>query len=142
MNTEMFYLIYTVVVFLILTVLLLYLHCTSLYWDEPELRALQQLELHLAQILKLLEAPDVVMLMKNRQSRQGLLLEFSENLKADVVELWCSRKLDLHASMISSAFFFAYYGIRLKSYLWCGKDDLRFLAGVELLLCRKLEGFD
>ena len=141
-STELFYLIYAVAIFLILAVSLLYLHCTSLYWEEPELRALQRLELHLAQILSLLEAPDVGMLMKNRESRQLLLLEFSENLRADVVELWGSRKLDLNTLAMLGAFFCAYYGMRLKSHLWCGEDDLRFLAGMELLLCRRLEELD
>jgi len=121
---------------------LFYLQIASLHWDQSEIRFLERLELHLAQILPLLEAPDVKMLLKNRDSRQRLFLDFSSNLKQDVLELWRSRKLDFTALLFVACFFLSYYGMRLKAKAMCGQNDLRFLSGLELALFRKLEEED
>lgn len=117
---------------------LLYLQFSSLHWDESEIRLLERLELHLAHILPLLEAPDVKMLLKSPDSRRRLFLDFSSDLRKDVVGLWRSKHLDLTALLLVAFFFLSYYGIRLKAYVSCGRNDLRFLSGLELALFRKL----
>ncbi len=117
---------------------LFYLQISSLHWDESEIRFLERLELHLAHILPLLEAPDVKMLLKNPESRQRLFLDFSSDLRKDVVGLWQSRSLDLTALLFVACFFLSYYGMRVKAYVLCGRNDLRFLSGLELALFRKV----
>ena len=55
---------YTTAILLVLVGYLLYLQFSSLRWDESEIRLLERLELHLAHILRMLEAPDVKMLLR------------------------------------------------------------------------------
>lgn len=81
-----------------------YLPLSSVRGDEREIRLLEGMELHLAQILPLLEAPDVQMLMATRQSRQSLFLDFSSYLKEDVLALIRSGRLDVQ-TLILACFF-------------------------------------
>ncbi|MDA2934557.1 hypothetical protein MYX82_09475 [Acidobacteria bacterium AH-259-D05] len=118
---------------------LFYLQFSSLHCNEFEIRFLERFELHLAHILRLLEAPDVKMLLKNPESRQRLFLEFSSDLRKDMVALWRSRKFDVTALLFVATFFLGYYAMRLKAYVRCGRNDLRFLSGLELALFRRLE---
>ena len=129
---------YATAILVVLGGYLLYLQFASLRWDESEIRFLDRLELHLADILRVLEAPDVKMLLKNPESRQHLFLEFSSDLKEDVVSLWRSRKLEWTVLALVASFFFFYYGMRLKAYVSCGRNDIRFLSGLELALFRRL----
>ena len=129
---------YATAILVVLGGYFLYLQFASLRWDESEIRFLDRLELHLADILRVLEAPDVKMLLKNPESRQHLFLEFSSDLKEDVVSLWRSRKLEWPVLALVASFFFFYYGMRLKAYVSCGRNDIRFLSGLELALFRRL----
>ncbi len=139
MNDFLFLILpYTIAIRLTLGGYLLYLQFSSLHWDESEIRFLERLELHLAHILPLLEAPDVKMLLKDPDSRRRLFLDFSSDLREDVVGLWRHRKLDLTALLLVTCFLLGYYGMRLKAKVLCGQNDLRFLSGLELALFRKL----
>lgn len=129
---------YTTAILLVLVGYLLYLQFSSLRWDESEIRLLERLELHLAHILRMLEAPDVKMLLRQPESRQYLFLEFSSDLKKDVVNLWRSRRLEWTVLALVAVFFFFYYGMRVKAYVSCGRNDIRFLTGLELALFRIL----
>ncbi len=140
MNDSVFpILLYGIGILCLLGGYLFYLQVSSLRWNDAEIRFLERLELHLAHILPLLEAPDVKMLLKSPDSRQRLFLDFSSDLRKDVVELWRSRRLDLTALLLVAFFFVSYYGMRCKAYVLCGRNDLRFLSGLELALLRKLE---
>ena len=130
--------LYATIILLVLGGYLLYLQFSSLRWDEAEIRFLERLELRLAHILSVLEAPDVKMLLRNPESRQRLFLEFSSDLKEDVMNLWRSRKMEWAVLALVASFLFFYYGMRLKAYVSCGRNDLRFLSGLELALFRKL----
>ncbi len=103
---------------------------------ESERRRLEQVELRLAHIMRLVEAPDVRLLMQNEETRQSLLLEFSESLRKDVLELLHARELRIASLFWAAVFFSSYYLIRLKSRLVCGRADLKFLSGLELALFR------
>ena len=139
MNDFLFLILpYTIAILLVLGGYLLYLQFSSLSWNESEIRLLEHLELHLAHILPLLEAPDVKMLLKNPDSRRRLFLDFSSDLREDVVGLWRHRKLDLAVLLLVTCFLVGYYGMRLKAKVLCGQNDLRFLSGLELALFRKL----
>ena len=129
---------YTTAILLVLVGYLLYLQFSSLRWDESEIRLLERLELHLAHILRILEAPDVKMLLRQPESRQHLFLEFSSDLKKDVVNLWRSRRLEWTVLALVAVFFFFYYGMRVKAYVSCGRNDIRLLTVLELALFRIL----
>ncbi len=107
--------------------------------EESERRRLAQVELRLVHILRLVEAPDVRLLMQNEDSRQALLLEFSESLRKDVLELLRARELRIASLFWAAVFFSSYYLIRLKSRLACGRADLKFLSGLELALFRTFD---
>ena len=124
---------------LILLFYVFYQHVASLRWDEKELRCLERVELHLAHILRLLDAPDVRLLLENPPSRQSLLLEFSDCLRRDVLSLLRLRAVGISSLAWVGIFFLSYYAIRIKSRLQCGRNDLRFLTGLELTLFRTLE---
>ncbi len=106
---------------------------------ESERRRLEQVELRLAHIMRLVEAPDVRLLMQNEETRQALLLEFSVSLRKDVLELLRARELRIASLFWAAVFFSSYYLIRLKSRLVCGRADLKFLSGLELALFRTLD---
>ena len=133
--------IYLYIVFLVISLALVvtYHQLVTMEWSEAERRQLEAAELELAQILKLLEAPDVQTLMTNHSDRQSLFLEYSESLKRDVLSVMRLRDLSLKSLCLVGVFLLSYYLIRLKSYLFCGRYDLRFLSGLELALVRTLE---
>ena len=122
-----------------LALVVTYYQLATMEWSEAECRQLEAAELELAQILKLLEAPDVQTLMMNHSDRQSLFLEYSESLKRDVLSVIRLRDLSLKTLCLVGVFLLSYYLIRLKSYLFCGRYDLRFLSGLELALVRTLE---
>ncbi len=132
-------LLYAATILFLLGGYLFYLQFSSLHWDESEIRFLQRMELHLSQILPLLEAPDVKMLLKKPQSRRRLFLDFSSFLKEDVMVLLRSKKLAPAGYLVVAIFFLSYYSIRLKAHISCGRNDLRFLTGLELTVFRRLE---
>jgi len=115
-----------------------YVHVSTLSWDEYELRQLEKIELHLAHILRLLEAPDVRVLLENPNSREDLLLEFSAFLKEDVSRLVKTGGLGLRSFLLVSVFFVCYHLIRLKARHFSSRHDLRFLSALELALIRTL----
>jgi hypothetical protein len=132
-------LLYAIGILCLLGGYVFYIQILSLHWDDAEIRFLEGLELHLSQILPLLEAPDVKALLKGPDSRRRLFLDFSSDLKKDVVGLWRTRHLDLTIHLLVAFFFLSYYGMRLKAYVLCGRNDLRFLSGLELTLFRKVK---
>ncbi len=124
----------------LLLICYMFYHMVSAFSSgESERRRLEQVELRLAHILRLVEAPDVRLLMQNEETRQALLLEFSESLRKDVLELLRARELRIASLFWAAVFFSSYYLIRLKSRLVCGRADLRFLSGLELALFRTLD---
>ena len=68
-----------------------------------------------------------------------MFLDFSSYLKEDVVELLRSRKIGGATLVFVFTFFLSYYFMRIKARVICGRNDLRFLSGLELVLCRRLE---
>ena len=115
-----------------------YLYLSSIRWNSAEMRELENVELQLAHILHLLEAPDVRLLLQDESSRQDLLLEFSSCLKEDVIRLVKAGGMRLSSMLIAGVFLFCYYLIRLKARLVSGQKDLYFLSGIELTLFRSL----
>jgi len=107
MTSSALVLLYTAAVLAVLGAYLIYVLFSSVRWTESDLQSLERLELHLGQILRLLEAPDVGILFQDPESRYRLFLEFSENLKGDVASLVRSRKLDLGILALGVAFFFS-----------------------------------
>lgn len=123
---------------LILLSYVFYHHISGLRSNEREIRSVEQIELHLAHILRLLDAPDVRLLLEIPRSRQTLLLEFSDCLRRDVLALLRLRALRMTSVLLVGIFFLSYYLIRLKARLSCNRNDLRFLSGLELALFRTL----
>lgn len=132
-------LLYSIALFAALLGYAVYLQFAAVRWDEVELRFLDRLELHLTQILRLLEGADVKALLRHPNSRQQLFLDFSNYLKEDVIDLLRARKMALSSLLLVGFFFASYYLMRLKARLACGERDLRFLSAVELTLLRNLE---
>ena len=122
-----------------LALVITYYEFVRIEWSEAERRRLEAAELELAQILQLLDAPDMQALMSNYADRQPLFMEFSEALKRDVFSVVSLRDLSLKTFCLVGLFLLSYYLIRLKSHLFCGRHDLRFLSGLELVLVRALE---
>ena len=135
------HLIYSYTVFLVLALALViaYYELVRMEWSEAERRQLEAAELELAQILTLLETPDVQALMTDYSDRQPLFMEFSQALKRDVLSVVRLRDLSPKALCLVGLFLVSYYVIRLKSYLFCSRHDLRFLSGLELVLVRALQ---
>jgi hypothetical protein len=116
-----------------------YTFVSSIRWDSAEVRELEKLELQLAHILQLLEAPDVQILLREESSRQDLLLEFSSCLKEDVVKLMSTGGLRISSLLFAGIFLLSYYLIRLKAKLVSGRNDLQFLSRIELALFRSMK---
>jgi hypothetical protein len=131
--------LYVLGISLLLLSYVFYQQIAALRSDEREIRYVEQVELHLAHILRLLDSPDVRLLLENPQSRQSLLLEFSDFLRTDVVALGRLRVLGLQSLVWAGIFFLSYYLVRLKAHVLCGRRDLRFLSGLELALFRSLQ---
>lgn len=129
----------TLVAALALLVLSVYTFVSSIRWDTAELRELESVELQLAHILQLLEAPDVRMLLQDESSRQDLLLEFSACLKEDVMKLIKSGGLQISSVLLTAVFLLSYYLIRVKAKLVSGRNDLHFLSRIELALFRSMK---
>ncbi len=128
------------VTFIVLMIYAFYLQVSTLRWDQGDIRRLEAIELHLAHILRLLDAPDVRYLMKNsRKARRSLFLDFSECLYKDVLVLFKTRALKMSSVAFLVLFLVAYFVTRVKARLRCTHKDLRFLSGLELVLVRSLD---
>ncbi|RPI28983.1 MAG: hypothetical protein EHM61_03170 [Acidobacteria bacterium] len=125
------------------TVLMLYVfyqHISSLHWEESEVRQLENLELNVAGILRLLDAPDVRLLLEDASARQNLFMEFSSALRRDVATFRRWGRIRPESWAIMALFFVSYYFMRVKASLMCGRRDLHFLSGLELALVRSIRG--
>jgi hypothetical protein len=125
--------------FLILMAYVFYHQVAGLRWDSLELNRLEYLELSIATILRLLDAPDVRMLLRRPKARQYLFLEFSKDLKKDVRHLVRWRALTMGSLAFAVLFYACYYLLRLKARLVCSPRDLHFLSGLELALFRSMK---
>jgi len=114
----------------------MYLYVSSLRPEDNEIRNLDQDRLQLGHVLKLLEAPDVQFLMEDDSTRKDIFVDFSEDLRQDVAELLERGRIPLTSLPTLAAFLLVYHSLRLKARLFCGREDLRFLANLELILWR------
>lgn len=107
----------------------LYLQLARAEWSDREIREMERMELHVGQIARLLDAPDVRLLMERKAARKRLFLEFSEDLRKD---LWKLVRVGLSpiGVLYASLFYASYFFMRVKARLFCSKNDLRFLAGI------------
>lgn len=116
-----------------------YQQVIAFQWDSLEVNRLEQIELQLAHILRLLDAPDVRYLMTKRKSRKYLFMEFSECLRKDIVQLLRFQELSFASVGLVGVFFAFYYLMRAKALLFCGPKDLHFLSGLELAVFRSIQ---
>jgi hypothetical protein len=128
-----------VAVFILLMAYVLYQQVASAGWDEREIRQLEHLELNVAGIARLLEAPDVRFLLSNRKSRENLFMEFSDALKRDVLTLYRLGGIRVTSLGLLAVFFVSYYLMRAKAGLVCGRRDLHFLSALEMALVRSMK---
>jgi hypothetical protein len=124
--------------FVVLMLYVFYQHISSAHCDEREIRQLEDMELNVASIMRLIEAPDVRVLLKNATTRENLFMEFSAELKSDVAALHKLGGIRLQSLPLWGMFFASYYLMRLKAPLLCGRRDLHFLSGLELALVRSV----
>lgn len=129
---------YIIVLFLLLMGVLAYYSLVNLEWDEGERRRLEKADLNLSIILRLLDAPDVKILMQNPKSRHYLFTEYSRSLKKDVFSLIRGRELAFTTIAYIGVFFVAYLLVRLKALMLCNLNDLRLLSSLELAIFRSL----
>jgi len=127
----------------ILTLLLIfsfYHYVVRLRWDESERLYMEEAELNLAHLLTMLDQQDTQAIMeRNTDGRRFLFLEYSPEIKADIVRALKQRKLDLSLLFWSVVFFASYYLLRFKANLACARSDLRYLCGLGLVLLRRAE---
>ncbi len=121
---------------ILLAVYLIYLHAASFRIEKSERDRLAQAELRLAHISKLVDAPDVRMMLTSPESRSYLVREFSTSLKKDVMDLVKANRLSATGLLLASLFFFGYGVLRLKGMMFSSVKDLRFLIWLELSVFR------
>ncbi|HXK59192.1 MAG TPA: hypothetical protein PLP42_04790 [Acidobacteriota bacterium] len=126
--------------FVVLMLYVSYHHISSVRCEEWEVRELENLELNVAIILRLLDAPDVRFLLENPATRHDLFMEFSSSLKKDVKRFRRLGRIKPSSWPIFGLFFISYYMMRLKAGLVCGRRDLHFLSALELALVRSIRG--
>lgn len=130
--------VYIILLFLLLMGVLTYYSLVNFEWDEGERRRLEKAELNLSIILRLIDAPDVKILMQNPRARRYLFTEYSRSLKNDVFSLIRSRELAFTTIAYIAVFFLVYLLVRLKAVLLCNVNDLRLLSSLELAIFRSL----
>lgn len=108
----------------------LYVQASRTTWSEREIRELEHMEMHLGQIVRLLEAPDVQILMQRPKPRKTIFVEFSKNLREDVETLLRLGKLGPAGFFYVALFYLAYSLLIFKARFFCHRNDLHFLAGL------------
>ena len=131
--------IFLVFLVLMLAAVVAYYELLRLEWTEAECRRLEAAEVELAQVLRLLDSPDVRVLMTRHSDRQHLFLEYSDALRRDVLLLLRFRDVGGKTLCLIGVFLVCYFLIRCKAYLFCGRDDLRFLSAMGLRLFRTVD---
>lgn len=131
---------YVAGIFALLAVASFYYHVSDYVWDESERRRLELAGLKLANIIRLMDAPDYAFATTSRQARLFLFQEYSRFLKEDVLSLMRLREMGMAAMAYAVLFLASYFVFRLKVRLSCTNNDLKFLTGLELILFRRLEG--
>lgn len=124
--------------FAVLMAYIFYQHVCSIAWDDNEIRRFERMELNVANIVRLLEAPDVKFLLNQPTSRENLFMEFSTGLKNDVLLMFRMGGMKATSVSLLAVFFLSYYLLRLKANMYCSRRDLRFLSGIELAFVRSM----
>ncbi len=119
---------------------LFYLKMCAVTWDETERRRLFQEELHLGHLLELMEARDIRQMVADPLQRSSLFQSFSAFLLEDVSNLVKKYPVGPVGLCRLSLFYLGYAVIKAKSWIRWGREDLHFLAGLELALIRSLRG--
>jgi len=127
-----------VAAFCVLMAHLVYEQVAGVRWDAGEIRRIEQMELNAAHILRLLDAPDVRLILQNRAARQDIFLEYSGALMEDIQTLRRLGRLRPAALPVLGVFVVSYHVLRLKARFACGTRDLQFLSGLELTLLRSV----
>ena len=117
-----------------------YRYIVGLSWDEHERHWIEQAELNLAHLLTLLEQPDTKWILEQTaEGRRFLFLEYSTEIREDIVRVFQNRRLNLALLLLSGAFFASYYLLRFKARVSCARSDLRYLCGLSLVMLRQAE---
>lgn len=121
--------------------LLLYLLFNFLSHVEPariDLNFLRQRNLYLLHILQILESPDYKFLSRNNKKyRDYLFVSYARNLKQDIDDL-AGLRLGGGAFLYCVFFRILYSMLSLKSKIYSNVQDLRLLAGIELMLVKNV----
>lgn len=121
--------------------LLLYLLFNVISRVEPgqvDLTFLRQKNLYLLHILQILESPDYKFLSQNnRKYRDYLFVSYARNLKQDIDDL--ARVPLGGGAYLYYVFFKIFYALLiLKNKIHSSVQDLRILAGIELMLVKNV----
>ena len=122
-------------------VLVVYLFFNFLNHVKPvqvDLNFLRQKNLYLLHILEILESPDYRLLsQRNKKYRDYLFVSYAKNLKEDIQEL-AGLRLGTSAFLYYLSFRFFYGILILKNRIYSSAQDLRILAGIELMLVKNM----
>jgi hypothetical protein len=132
--------IYILVLFVLLLLFLAYSRLGSISLDEADRVQLENANLNLQTIVRLLEAPDTQHLLKNRETRLYVFREYAESLRHDVWTLVRSGQLRPSSTLLAGLFFAVFYLLRLKALFHCRTTDLLLLGRLELVIVRSLAG--
>ena len=107
---------------------------------QVDLSFLRQKNLYLLHILEILESPDYRLLSQKRKKyRDYLFVSYAKNLKEDIEEL-AGLRLGTTTSLYYLFFRFFYGILILKHKIYSDSQDLRVLAGIELMLVKNMSG--
>ena len=133
-NLETYFLLF----FTVLAFVAIYYQFSNFEVKKSEQARLDEAQLNLGVVIRLLEQPDTRYLLSQASTRRFMFIEYSRMLRVDVLSLIRKQELGLKTYFLVLAFYTAFVLMSIKSLVFTQMRDLRFLSGLGLRIFRSI----
>lgn len=134
LNLETYFLLF----FAVLAFVVIYYQFSNFEVKKSEQARLDEAQLNLGIVIRLLEQPDTNYLLSQTSTRRFMFIEYSRMLRVDVLSLIRKQELGLKTHFLVLVFYTAFVLMSIKSLVYTQMRDLRFLSGLGLRIFRSI----
>jgi hypothetical protein len=122
--------------FVVLAGVAFYYHLSNFKLEDSEQKRLDEAELNLGIVIRLLEQPDTRFLLNQTSTRRFMFVEYSKMLRQDVLSMVRQKELGLKTYTLIGLFYAAFFLLSIKSLIFAQIRDIWFLSGLGLRVYR------
>lgn len=127
---------YFLLFFVTLAGVAFYYHLSNFKLEDSEQKRLDEAELNLGIVIRLLEQPDTRFLLNQASTRRFMFVEYSKMLRQDVLSMVRQKELGLKTYALIGLFYTAFFLLSIKALIFAQVRDIWFLSGLGLRVYR------